>query len=117
MGHIHGGEVTIGAFDDAIRHSVTKMSHLHFVSTEKYRERVIQLGENPDNIFNFGSLGVENIKNTVLVSREALEKKLQMKFQKINILITFHPVTLGTVPSITALNELLHSVSKFLTLV
>ena len=112
VGHIHGGELTIGAFDDAIRHSVTKMSHLHFVSTEKYRERVIQLGENPDNIFNFGSLGVENIKNTVLVSREALEKKLQMKFQKINILITFHPVTLGTVPSITALNELLHSVSK-----
>lgn len=112
VGHIHGGEVTIGAFDDAIRHSVTKMSHLHFVSTEKYRERVIQLGENPDNIFNFGSLGVENIKNTVLVSKEALEKKLQMKFQKINILITFHPVTLGTVPSVTALNELLHSVSK-----
>ena len=74
VGHIHGGEVTIGAFDDAIRHSVTKMSHLHFVSTEKYRERVIQLGENPDNIFNFGSLGVENIKNTVLISREALEK-------------------------------------------
>ncbi|MBE58494.1 MAG: UDP-N-acetylglucosamine 2-epimerase (hydrolyzing) [Gammaproteobacteria bacterium] len=112
VGHIHGGEVTIGAFDDAIRHSVTKMSHLHFVSTEKYRERVIQLGENPDNIFNCGSLGVENIKNTVLISRENLEKKLQIKFQKVNILITFHPVTLGTVPNITALNELLHSVSK-----
>ena len=112
VGHIHGGEVTIGAFDDAIRHSVTKMSHLHFVSTEKYRERVIQLGENPDNIFNCGSLGVENIQNTVLIGREDLEKKLQIKFRKVNILITFHPVTLGTVPSIFALNELLHAVSK-----
>ena len=112
VGHIHGGEVTRGAFDDAIRHSITKMSHLHFVSTEKYRQRVIQLGENPENVFNYGSLGVENIKNTKLLNKKDLENELLIQFQKVNILITFHPITLDEMPSISGLNELLLAVSQ-----
>lgn len=73
IAHIHGGEVTYGAFDDSIRHSITKMSILHFTSTEEYKKRVIQLGENPKNVFNVGSLGVENIK---------IKKKLQSVIKK-----------------------------------
>ena len=94
LAHIHGGEVTEGAYDDAIRHSLTKMSHLHFTSTEEYRKRVIQLGENPDTVFNVGAPGIDKILNTNLLSKIELEEKLNCKFKKHNILITFHPVTL-----------------------
>lgn len=94
IAHIHGGEVTQGAFDDAFRHSMTKMSHLHFTSTEDYRRRVIQLGESPERVFNVGALEVDNIKGLKLLSKEELEKDLDFKFQKHNLLVTFHPVTL-----------------------
>lgn len=94
IAHIHGGEVTQGAFDDAFRHSMTKMSHLHFTSTEDYRRRVIQLGESPERVFNVGALGVDNIKGLKLLSKEELEKELDFKFQERNLLVTFHPVTL-----------------------
>ncbi|MBU2044090.1 MAG: UDP-N-acetylglucosamine 2-epimerase (hydrolyzing) [Candidatus Omnitrophica bacterium] len=94
IAHIHGGEVTQGSFDDAFRHSMTKMSHLHFTSTEDYRRRVIQLGESPERVFNVGALGVDNIKGLKLLSKEELEKDLDFKFQKHNLLVTFHPVTL-----------------------
>ena len=94
IAHIHGGEVTQGAIDDAIRHSITKMSHLHFTSCEAYRKRVIQLGENPQSVFNVGSLGVENIKKTSLMTKEELEKSIDFKFAQKNLLVTFHPVTL-----------------------
>ncbi|MBR2526664.1 UDP-N-acetylglucosamine 2-epimerase (hydrolyzing) [bacterium] len=94
IAHIHGGETTEGAIDEAIRHSITKMSHLHFTSCEEYRKRVIQLGENPQNVFNVGSLGVENIKTVPLMSKEELEKSLDFKFNNHNLLVTFHPVTL-----------------------
>lgn len=99
IAHIHGGEVTEGAFDDAIRHSVTKMSSLHFTSTEEYRRRVIQMGEPPTVVFNCGSLGVENIKSIPLMNKEELETSLGFRFTENTILITYHPVTLGENPA------------------
>jgi GDP/UDP-N,N'-diacetylbacillosamine 2-epimerase (hydrolysing) len=94
VAHLHGGESTQGAFDEAIRHSITKMSHLHFVATEEYRKRVIQLGENPERIFLVGGLGIDNIKKLDLLDRPALEKSLGFELGPKNLLITFHPVTL-----------------------
>ena len=94
IAHIHGGELTEGAIDDAFRHSITKMSHLHFVSTEEYRKRVIQLGEQPEHVYNVGALGVDNIKNMKLLAKKEIEKELGFSFGKRNLLITFHPVTL-----------------------
>ena len=94
IAHIHGGETTEGLIDEAIRHSITKMSHLHFTSCEEYKNRVIQLGENPDRVFNVGSLSVENIENMPLMKKDSLEKSLDFKFNKKNLLVTFHPVTL-----------------------
>jgi len=94
VAHISGGSVTEGAFDDAFRHSITKMSCLHFTSTAKYRKRVIQLGEDPKRVFKVGALGLDNIKNMNFLSRVALEKEINSKFNKRNLLVTFHPVTL-----------------------
>lgn len=94
VAHIHGGEITKGAFDNSFRHSITKMSHLHFTSTEEYRKRVIQLGEQPDRVFNVGAIALENIKRLKLLSKEALEKELDFTFGKQNLLVTFHPATL-----------------------
>jgi len=94
IAHLHGGEVTEGAIDEAIRHSITKMSHLHFVATSNYRRRVIQLGENPDNVFCVGGLGVDNILSLDILPRHILESDLGFRFLPRNILVTFHPVTL-----------------------
>lgn len=94
IAHLYGGDTTEGAIDEAIRHSITKMSHLHFTSCEQSRKRVIQLGENPERVFNVGSLAIENIKTTPLYTKEELEKNLDFKFNKKNLLVTFHPVTL-----------------------
>ncbi len=94
IAHIHGGELSIGALDDAMRHSITKLSHVHFVSTSTYKKRVIQLGEIPQKVYNVGSLGVENLKSIKLLSKNSIEKKLKIKFKKNNILVTFHPETL-----------------------
>lgn len=94
VAHLHGGEITEGAYDDSIRHAITKMSHIHFTSTESYRKRVIQLGESPDRVFNVGAIGIENIKNEVYLSQNELEKDLQFKFGEHCLLVTFHPVTL-----------------------
>ena len=80
IAHIHGGELTEGAMDEAIRHSITKMSHLHFTTTEEYRRRVIQLGETPDTVYNVGALGVENVKTVSLLNKEELEKELGFQF-------------------------------------
>lgn len=99
IAHIHGGEVTEGAFDDAIRHSVTKMSSLHFTSCEEYRHRVIQMGEQPSRVFDVGSLGVENIKVVPLMTKDELEVSLDFKIDKQTILVTYHPVTLGGDPA------------------
>lgn len=96
VAHLHGGEITEGAYDDAIRHAITKMSHLHFTSTEEYRKRVIQLGESPDRVFNVGAIGVENIKRGSFLSKEELENSLDFKLGDKSLLVTFHPVTLET---------------------
>lgn len=92
--HCHGGESSEGAIDEPIRHSLTKMSHLHFVSTEIYRKRVIQMGEQPGRVFNVGALGIESINRLKLLSRKDFEKSIGFKLNKKNLLITFHPVTL-----------------------
>jgi GDP/UDP-N,N'-diacetylbacillosamine 2-epimerase (hydrolysing) len=94
VAHLHGGETTEGAFDEAIRHSITKMSHLHFVAAEDYKRRVIQLGEQPERVFLVGGLGIDAIKRIKLLERETLEESMGFKFGLRNMLITFHPVTL-----------------------
>ena len=94
MAHIAGGDVTEGAFDEAIRHSITKMAHMHFVTNEVSATRVRQLGENPEYIFNVGSPGVDFIKRMKLLDRRELEEDLNFKFHEKNLLVTFHPVTL-----------------------
>lgn len=95
VAHIAGGEITEGAYDDAIRHSITKMSNLHFTATEDYKKRVIQLGEQPERVFNVGALGVENIKKLSLMSKKDIEEEINFKIDDNTILVTYHPVTLG----------------------
>jgi GDP/UDP-N,N'-diacetylbacillosamine 2-epimerase (hydrolysing) len=94
IAHLHGGEATLGAYDESIRHAVTKMANLHFVAAEEYRNRVIQMGENPKNVFNVGGLGVDSISDVNTVSKSVLEKELDLKFENKSLLITYHPVTL-----------------------
>jgi GDP/UDP-N,N'-diacetylbacillosamine 2-epimerase (hydrolysing) len=112
IAHIHGGETTQGAFDEALRHSITKMSHLHFVAAEEYRQRVIQLGEQPERVFLVGGLGVDSIKRLKLLDRAELETLLDFKFGKKNLLITFHPVTLETATAEDQMEELLEALSE-----
>jgi len=94
IAHLHGGETTEGAYDEAIRHSITKFSHLHFTSTEAYRKRVIQLGEHPDTVFNVGAIGLDAIKKLPLLDKASFEQAIGFKLKERNILITYHPVTL-----------------------
>ena len=112
IAHLHGGETTQGAFDEAIRHSITKMSHLHFVAAEGYRERVIQLGEEPERVFNVGGLGIDSILRLPLLTREELETALDFKFHRRNLLITFHPVTLEQNTCVKQMDELLAALSE-----
>jgi GDP/UDP-N,N'-diacetylbacillosamine 2-epimerase (hydrolysing) len=112
VAHLHGGETTEGAFDEAIRHSITKMSHLHFVAAEDYRRRVIQLGEHPDRVFLVGGLGIDAIKRVTLLDRAALETSLNFKLGPKNLLITFHPVTLDGASSQHQLSELLAALGE-----
>lgn len=109
VAHLHGGESTLGVIDEAIRHSLTKMSHLHFTATEEYRKRVIQLGENPNRVFNVGGLGIDNIKKLRLLNKEDFEKSIGFKLNKKNLLVTFHPVTLENNSTKSQFNELLNS--------
>ena len=107
IAHLHGGERTEGAFDEAFRHSLTKMSHLHFTSLEEYSNRVIQMGENPTNVFNVGAIGIDNIKNMNLLELSQLEERLGFKFTQKNILLTYHPVTLENQTAESQFKELL----------
>jgi GDP/UDP-N,N'-diacetylbacillosamine 2-epimerase (hydrolysing) len=107
VAHLHGGEKTEGAIDEALRHSITKMAHLHFVAAESYRQRVIQLGEQPDQVFMVGGLGVDAIKRLQLLDRTALEAALDFKLGKKNLLVTFHPATLETDSAANQMQELL----------
>ena len=107
IAHLHGGESTEGLIDESIRHSISKMSHLHFVAAEAYRQRVIQLGEVPQNVHCVGGLGIDNILRLKLLSRTELEDSLDLQLAKRNLLITFHPVTLEEKTSREQMNELL----------
>lgn len=107
IAHLHGGETTEGAIDEAFRHSITKMSHLHFVAAEEYRRRVIQLGEHPDRVFTVGGLGVDAIHRAKLLGRAELEASLNFRFGPRNLLITFHPATLENTTAADQMRELL----------
>lgn len=94
IAHLHGGETTEGAFDESIRHCITKMAYLHLTAAEEYRRRVIQLGEDPKRVFNVGGMGIENIKRLKLLSKQELEEAIGFRLAPKNLLVTFHPVTL-----------------------
>ena len=112
VAHLHGGETTEGAIDEAFRHSITKMSHYHFVAADEYKQRVIQLGEQPKNVFLVGGLGIDNIKKLRLLDRNALEVDLGVKFDKKNLLITFHPATLEISSAAKQMQALLAALAK-----
>ena len=107
VAHLHGGELTEGAFDDALRHSITKMSHLHFVAAQEYYNRVVQLGEDPGRVFLVGGMGVDSIKRLTLLGREQLEDAIDFRFGERNLLVTFHPATLEQQSASEQLRELL----------
>jgi len=113
IAHLHGGEATEGVIDEPIRHSITKMAHLHFVAADEYRHRVIQLGENPERVFQVGGLGIDNIKSLKLLGRDELEAALGFKLADRNLLITFHPVTLERNSSCQQMTELLAALAEF----
>ena len=110
IAHLHGGESTLAAIDDAIRHSISKMANFHFVSHISYRNKLIKMGENPKNIFVIGSLGVENIKKVSFFNRTQIEKKLNLKLSSNNFLFTFHPETIGK-------NEIHQNIESFSKLI
>jgi GDP/UDP-N,N'-diacetylbacillosamine 2-epimerase (hydrolysing) len=112
VAHLHGGETTEGAFDEALRHSITKMSHLHFVASEEYSRRVIQLGEQPENVFLVGGLGIDNIKRLKLLDKKILEASLDFKLGSKTLLITFHPVTLETSTAEDQIRALLDALAE-----
>lgn len=114
IAHIHGGESSEGNVDEAIRHAVTKMSHLHFTAAEPYRARVIQLGESPDRVFNFGALGLDSLDGIERLTGAALEKELGFSLSERPLLLcTYHPETLGDIDVASAMRELLMALDRF----
>ncbi|PKM82393.1 MAG: UDP-N-acetylglucosamine 2-epimerase (hydrolyzing) [Firmicutes bacterium HGW-Firmicutes-14] len=113
IAHIHGGETTEGVIDEAIRHAITKMSQFHFVAAEDYRRRVIQLGEMPERVLNYGAPGLDNIKRLKLLNREELEQSINFKFGQINFLVTYHPETLEKSGPQKALTEIFKALDHF----
>ena len=110
IAHISGGEATEGLIDEAVRHCVTKMSYLQLPSCEEYKKRIIQLGENPNRVFNFGDVGVENIKTVHLMEKNELEKSINVMLHKPYFCVTFHPVTLENCTAELQIDELLNVV-------
>jgi GDP/UDP-N,N'-diacetylbacillosamine 2-epimerase (hydrolysing) len=110
IAHLYGGEATEGLIDESVRHAITKMSYLHFTSTESYRRRVLQLGENPQRVFNVGSVGVENIKKNDYISKIELSESIALSLDKPYVLVTFHPVTLENQSSESQVDELLRAI-------
>lgn len=110
--HLHGGEITEGAYDDAIRHAISKLSAIHFTSTEEYRQRLIQMGELPTHVHNVGAIGLDNIIDLPLMSREELENSLGIVFKKYNYQITFHPETLSDISSEQQFDILLQAIRQ-----
>ena len=112
IAHIHGGELTEGAIDDAIRHSITKFSHLHFVANEEYRNRVVQLGENPSRVFNVGGMSIDAIQSISFLNKKEIEEELKIIFLEKSLLITFHPETLDTEKSSIQFENILSALSS-----
>lgn len=113
IAHLHGGEATEGVIDEAIRHAISKMSHLHFPATEPYRQRLIQMGEHPDKVFNVGALGVESVKRTTLLSKQALEQSIDFDLGNDFFLVTYHPVTLNENEQAQGMQALLDALDAF----
>lgn len=113
IAHIHGGEITEGAYDDAIRHAITKLSFLHFTSTEEHRNRVIQLGENPNRVFDVGAVGLDHLQRSKLMTLQELSTSLDFKIDGPYLLITYHPVTLASEPATEAFNNLLKALDGY----
>lgn len=113
IAHIGGGDVTAGAFDEAMRHSISKLSHLHFVTNADAAARLAKMGENPERIINVGSPGLDHLLHSALPDRATLEVELDFKFRAQNFLVTFHPVTLDAVPSKVQLEALLSALNRF----
>ena len=113
IAHIHGGETTEGAFDESIRHAITKMTQWHFVAAEPYRKRVIQLGEASDRVFNFGAPGLDHLQRLEWMDRPSLEKSLAIKLDPPVFLVTYHPATLSQRKPVAAMNELLAALEEF----
>lgn len=113
IAHIHGGEITEGAYDDAIRHAITKLSLLHFTSTETYRTRVIQLGEHPNRVFNVGAIGLDHLQRSKLMTVKELAASLNFKLEQPYLLVTYHPVTLASEPAVESFNNLLNALDQF----
>ena len=113
VAHIHGGELTSGAFDDSIRHAVTKMSSLHFVAAQEYARRVVQLGEQPSSVFNVGSLGVENALASKLMDKSDLSAALNVELKNPILLVTYHPTTRSTMSVTEETDQVLSALEKF----
>jgi GDP/UDP-N,N'-diacetylbacillosamine 2-epimerase (hydrolysing) len=113
IAHLAGGEITEGALDNAMRHAITKLSHLHFVSAEEYRRRVIQMGEMPDKVFNYGTIGLDNIRRLKLMTRHELERSMSFGFGSLNFLVTYHPVTMQDGENEQHISELLLSLERY----
>lgn len=113
IAHIHGGEITEGAYDDAIRHAITKLSLLHFTSTETHRNRVIQLGEHPSRVFNVGAVGLDHLQRSKMLSLAELSTSLNFKLEQPYFLVTYHPVTLASEPAKASFENLLKALDAF----
>ncbi|GAA3910667.1 UDP-N-acetylglucosamine 2-epimerase [Litoribacillus peritrichatus] len=111
--HLHGGEITEGAYDDAIRHSITKLSYLHCTSTEEYRQRVIQLGELPERVHNVGAIGLDHLKRSKLMSVSELSKSLGFELCQPYFVVTYHPVTLGSEAPEESFQALLDALNQY----
>lgn len=111
--HLHGGEITEGAIDDAIRHAITKMSNLHFVAAEPYRQRVVQMGEDPSTVFNVGAIGLDHLKRSQVMSLEELSTSLNFKLQEPYLVVTYHPVTLLEEDPVESFKALLFALDQF----
>ncbi|ATF15923.1 UDP-N-acetylglucosamine 2-epimerase (hydrolyzing) [Brevibacillus brevis X23] len=113
IAHLYGGEITEGLIDEAIRHSITKMAHYHFVSTDSYRKRVIQLGEHPERVFNVGAIGLDNIRKMKLLTKIEFEKSIDFTLGELNFLVTYHPVTLDKIGPEETMVELFAALDDF----
>ena len=113
IAHIHGGELTLGAIDDVFRHAITKMAYLHFTSRSEYRNRIIQMGEDPSRVFNVGALAVDSIQNLRLLRKIELSKSIDFQFRDKNILVTYHPTTLDPENSLRDFDTLLTALREF----